>query len=119
MTLMTRRHVGKVLSTGALGAALMPSFQVTSFGQGKPTKVTLTLPWLPIGSYAAFIVARENGYWKERGLDVEVSRGYGSADASKKVGLGQFNYGDASFSVLIQTVAQGMDLVGLGLHMQV
>lgn len=114
-----RRSVTKLLGAGALGAAMTPAFQVLSYGQGQPTKVSLTLPWLPIGSYAAFIVARENGYWKDRGLDVEVSRGYGSADASKKVGLGQFNYGDASFSVMIQTVAQGMDLVGLGLHMQV
>ena len=119
MTILTRRNTAKLLGAGALGAALTPAFQVKSFGQNKLTKVTLTLPWLPIGSYAAFIVARENGYWKERGLDVEVSRGYGSADASKKVGLGQFDYGDASFSVVIQTVAQGMDLVGLGLHMQV
>jgi NitT/TauT family transport system substrate-binding protein len=117
--LIDRRSVTKLFGAGALGAAMTPAFQVLSYGQGQPTKVSLTLPWLPIGSYAAFIVARENGYWKERGLDVEVSRGYGSADASKKVGLGQFNYGDASFSVMIQTVAQGMDLVGLGLHMQV
>jgi hypothetical protein len=42
-----------------------------------------------------------------------------SRASCKKVGLGQFNYGDASFSVLIQTVGQGMDLMGLGLHMQV
>jgi NitT/TauT family transport system substrate-binding protein len=117
--MINRRSVAKSLGAGLLGAAAAPMFQVTSYGQGQPTKVTLALPWLPIGSYAAFIVARENGYWKSRGLDVDVSRGYGSADTTKKVGLGQFNYGDASFSVMIQTVAQGMDLVGLGLHMQV
>jgi len=113
-----RRAFNKLLA-GGIGLATAPSFSVVSYGQGQPTKVQLTLPWLPIGSYAAFIVARDLGYWKDRGLDVEVSRGFGSADASKKVGLGQFNYGDASFSVMIQTVAQGMDLVGLGLHMQV
>jgi NitT/TauT family transport system substrate-binding protein len=104
---------------GALGLASASSFSVVSYGQNQLTKVRLTLPWLPIGSYAAFIAARELGFWRSRGLDVEVSRGYGSADASKKVGLGQFDYGDASFSVMIQTVAQGMDLLGLGLHMQV
>ncbi len=115
---INRRGFNSALA-GALGIAAAPSFSVLSYGQNKPTKVRLTLPWVPIGSYAAFIAAREMGYWKARGLDVEVSRGYGSADASKRVGLGQFDYGDASFSVMIQTVAQGMDLVGLGLHMQV
>ena len=89
---------------GALGLASASSFSVVSYGQNQLTKVRLTLPWLPIGSYAAFIAARELGFWRSRGLDVEVSRGYGSADASKKVGLGQFDYGDASFSVMIQTV---------------
>jgi NitT/TauT family transport system substrate-binding protein len=109
----------RMLGAGVLGAGSSPTFTLLAYGQNQPTKLKLTLPWLPIGSYAAFIVARELGFWKARGLDVEVSRGYGSADASKKVGLGQFDYGDASFSVLIQTVGQGMDLVGLGLHMQV
>ncbi|WJR77898.1 ABC transporter substrate-binding protein [Bradyrhizobium sp. NP1] len=116
--LLNRRAFNKALA-GVAAAAALPSFSVVSYGQNQPTKVQLTLPWLPIGSYAAFIVARDLGYWKSRGLDVEVARGYGSADASKKVGLGQFNYGDASFSVMLQTVAQGMDLVGLGLHMQI
>lgn len=119
MTSSINRRMFNTCLAGALGLASVPSFSVLSYGQGQLTKVRLTLPWLPIGSYAAFIAARELGFWKSRGLDVEVSRGYGSADASKKVGLGQFDYGDASFSVMIQTVAQGMDLMGLGLHMQV
>ncbi len=114
-----RRTALSMLAAGSLGTATSSFISVASYGQGQPTKVTLTLPWLQIGSYAAFIVAREMGFWKDRGLDVEVSRGYGSADANKKVGLGQFDYGDASFSVMIQTVAQGMDLMGLGLHMQI
>lgn len=117
--MLNRRDACRLLTTSVLGTASAPFFQVGAYAQNKPTKVTLTLPWLPIGSYAAFIVARELGYWKDRGLDVEVSRGFGSPDACKRVGLGQFNYGDASFSVLIQTVAQGMDLVGMGLHMQI
>src|SRR5581483_5062510 len=114
-----RRSILKTLGGSAASAASLPGLTVLAHGQNQPTKVRLTLPWLPVGSYAAFIVARELGFWKTRGLDVEVSRGYGSADASKKVGLGQFDYGDASFSVVIQTVGQGMDLVGLGLHMQI
>jgi NitT/TauT family transport system substrate-binding protein len=116
---INRRNVLKGLGGGALGASAVPFVQVVSYGQNQPTKVSLTLPWIPHGAYSAFIVARELGYWKKRGLDVEVSRGFGSPDACKRVGLGQFNYGDASFSALIQTAAQGMDLVGLGLHMQV
>jgi NitT/TauT family transport system substrate-binding protein len=119
MTEFDRRSITNMLGSGLLGAAMTPSFRVIAYGQGKITKVSLTLPWLQIGAYAGFIAARELGYWKDRGVEVEISRGYGSADANKKVGLGQFDYGDASFSVMIQTVAQGMDLIALGLHMQI
>lgn len=119
VTKVDRRSLNKMLGTAALGTALAPTFRVVAYGQGKATKVSLTLPWLPIGSYAGFIAARELGYWKDRGVEVEISRGYGSADANKKVGLGQFDYGNASFSVMVQTVAQGMDLIALGLHMHV
>jgi ABC-type nitrate/sulfonate/bicarbonate transport system substrate-binding protein len=90
---------------------------VQSYGQNQSTKVSLTLPFTIHGSYTAFVVARELGYWKDRGVEVTVSRGYGSPDAIKRVHLGQFNYGDASFESVIQAAAEGLDVVGLGLHM--
>jgi ABC-type nitrate/sulfonate/bicarbonate transport system substrate-binding protein len=116
---LNRRTVIQNFAAGILAVGGTPFFNIASYGQDKLTKVSFTLPWIPHGAYSAFIVARELGYWKDRGLDVDVSRGYGSGDANKKVGLGQFAYGDASFAVTIQTVAQGMDLVGLALHMQI
>lgn len=119
MTRISRRVAVKSLGASAAALGLMPSFTIESFGQNQPTKVKFTLPWIPHGAYSAFIVAKEAGLWKDRGLDVSVSRGFGSADANKRIGLGEFDYGDASFSVTLQTIAQGMDLVGLGLHMQV
>jgi NitT/TauT family transport system substrate-binding protein len=116
---LTRRRFLEHAGAAGLAGSLVPTMSVISYGQGRPTKVVLTLPYIPHGGFAWAICARDLGFWKSRDLDVEVVRGYGTADALKKVGLGQFPYGDGGFSVLIQTVAQGMDLVGLGLQLQI
>jgi NitT/TauT family transport system substrate-binding protein len=116
---INRRTAVKALGAGLLAGGSVPFFHVQSYGQNQPTKVSLTLPFTLHGSYTAFIVARELGYWKDRGVDVAVSRGYGSPDAIKKVHLGHFNYGDASFESVIQAASEGLDVVGLGLHMHV
>jgi NitT/TauT family transport system substrate-binding protein len=109
----------KTLGAGLVGSGGMPFFYVQSYGQNQPTKVSLTLPFTLDGSFTGFLVARDLGYWKDRGVDVTVSRGFGSFDVIKKVYLGHFNYGDASFESVIQGAAEGMDVVGIGLHMHV
>src|SRR5262245_16265130 len=115
---INRRTAVKALGAGLLAGGSVPFFHVQFYGQNQPTKVSLTLPFTLHGSYTAFIAARDLGYWKDRGVDVAVSRGYGALDVIKKLHLGQFNYGDASFESVIQA-AEGLDVVGLGLHMHV
>jgi NitT/TauT family transport system substrate-binding protein len=119
MNSINRRTAIKAFGTGLLGAAGAPFLEIQAYGQNQPTKVNLTLPWVINGSYIAFIAAQELGYWRDRGVDVTVSRGYGSPDAIKKVYLGQFNYGDASFETVVKTASEGIDVVGLGMHMPV
>src|SRR6516162_5883772 len=116
---INRRTAVKTLGAGFLAGGSVSFFHVQSYGQNQPTKVSLTLPFTIHGSYTAFVVARELGYWKDRGVDVTVSRGYGALDVIKKLLLGRFNYGDSSFESVIQAAAEGLDAVGLGLHMQV
>lgn len=119
MSKISRRAAIKSFGVGLLGVGGVPFFHVNSYGQNQPTKVTLTLPWVINGSYIAFIAARELGYWKDRGIEVAVSRGYGSPDAIKKVYLDQFDFGDASYETVVKTASEGIDVIGLGLHMHV
>jgi NitT/TauT family transport system substrate-binding protein len=76
-------------------------------------KVRLTLPWVAEGSNVYAFVAKANGYWEEAGLDVEISRGYGSVAAAQAVGAGQFDFGLAAASAGIQQSAKGLPLVAL------
>jgi ABC-type nitrate/sulfonate/bicarbonate transport system substrate-binding protein len=50
------------------------------------------------------------GFWRRRGLDVEVARGYGSVAAAQAIGLGQFDFGCADSSVITMQQAKGIPL---------
>jgi len=76
-------------------------------------KVTFTLPWLAEGSNVYAFVAKANGYWADAGLDVQISRGYGSIAAAQAVGAGQFEFGLAAASAGIQQAAAGLPLVAI------
>src|ERR1700758_1766770 len=54
------------------------------------------------GRHAYFYVAREKGYYKAEGFNVNFVRGQGSADAIKKVaaGIATFGFADAGSLVL-------------------
>ena len=48
----------------------------------------MILAWLPEGSYAYAFVARAKGFWRSRGLDVEIARGFGSFTSAQAVAAG-------------------------------
>jgi ABC-type nitrate/sulfonate/bicarbonate transport system substrate-binding protein len=77
-------------------------------------KVTLTNPWLPDGSCMFTFVAKNRGYYQKRGLDVEISRGFGSVAAAQAVGSGKFDFGVAALPAGIQQVTKGLPIVHLG-----
>ena len=81
-------------------------------GQDK-RKIALTLPFLAEGSNAFVYVAKANGYWDDAGLDVQISRGYGSVAAAQAVATGKFQFGLASGSAGLQQVAKGLPLVSI------
>jgi NitT/TauT family transport system substrate-binding protein len=76
-------------------------------------KVRLTLPWVAEGSNAVVFVAKANGYWADAGVDVDITRGYGSVAAAQAVGAGQFDFGLAAASAGIQQAAKGLPTVSI------
>lgn len=97
MTRLARAAVAVLLPAllGALPAAAAEVNFITDFGFN--------------GRHAYFYVARDKGYYKAEGLDVNFLRGQGSADAIKKVaaGIATFGFADAGSLVL----ARGNDEV--------
>jgi NitT/TauT family transport system substrate-binding protein len=102
MTVISRRSV-------LAGAVVAAPFILTRRGRAADLRqVTFTLPWVAEGSNAYAYVAKAKGFWEQRGLDVQISRGYGSTAAAQAVGAGQFQFGLAAASAGIQEAAKGL-----------
>lgn len=78
------------------------------------TKVKFTLPWIPHGGYTHIFAAKKLGFWEKQGLDVAIDRGFGSGEVCKTLGLGQYDFGEIDFAVMINCASKGLDLVAIG-----
>jgi ABC-type nitrate/sulfonate/bicarbonate transport system substrate-binding protein len=98
------------LTTGAVAGGLA----APAIGQGL-TKVRMTLPWLPQGAQLYPFVARNKGFWRSRGLDVEIARGFGSGAAIQALTQGQFDLGMVAVPTVVLSNARGLETVGMGI----
>ena len=99
-----------------MAAGVAPAF-IREAGASTPRKVTFMLPWLFVGGHA-FEFAAQKLYWPKRGLDVSITRGYGSGAATKTISAGQAMFGEASYGVVINGVSKGLDAVCIGAKLQ-
>jgi len=111
---LTRRAFVKSVSATGIATGLVALSGMTKGPFAKAmTKMTVTLPWLPEGSYAWIYAARAKGYWKERGIDGTIVRGYGSMAAAQGLFAGKFDAGVVSAGASILLSTKGVDLVSL------
>ena len=96
----TRYHVLRFV----LALALAISVPIASRAWGAE-KVVFGTDWQLLGQHIPYFVALDKGFYKERGLDVEILRGYGSADAVKRVAAKtvNFSFGDMGALVIART----------------
>jgi len=112
--LLTRRRLITAVASGAAASAAGFSFPRPAIAQ--LAKVTYTLSWLPTGQYAYLYAARQLGYFKSRGIDLDISRGYGSMAATQAVATGKFDIGSAQTGANLLSMMRGLDLRLLGTH---
>lgn len=102
-----RRQVLKAAAASAVMASVTP-LAFPAIAQG--TKIRYTLSWLPTGQYAFVYMARQLGFWKKRGIEVDISRGYGSMGAINGVAGDKFELGGAATGAVVLSVLRGLDL---------
>ncbi|MBK18634.1 MAG: hypothetical protein CMM52_07340 [Rhodospirillaceae bacterium] len=103
--------LGVMLATGVAPAI------VSEVGASKMRKVQFMLPWLFVGGHT-FLFAAAADYWKKRGLDVSIQRGYGSGAAIKAISSKTVNFAEASYGVAVNGVSKGLDVVAIGAKLQ-
>lgn len=100
-------------SGAALGLAAVPAavpFIRSANAQSKLRPVTMRLDWLYNGPNVGFVVAREKGYYKEAGLDVDVAPGKGSGSTAQVVATKGAQFGFSDGYVVANSVAKGLAL---------
>ena len=76
-------------------------------------KISVRLDWLAGAYHAPLFVALERGYYKEAGLDVQISNGQGSISTLQVVGSGNDTIGLANISALTLAAAKGLPVVAI------
>jgi NitT/TauT family transport system substrate-binding protein len=108
---LTRRNF---VASSLAGVACAASFSFPRPAIAALTKVRYTLSWLPTGQYAFIYAARQLGYFMQRGIDLDISRGYGSMAATQAVSTGKFEMGGAQTGANILSIMRGLNLHILG-----
>jgi putative hydroxymethylpyrimidine transport system substrate-binding protein len=92
----------------AIALFLLISWISEVCGQGGPVKVTLMLDWFPNADHVPIYVARDNGFFGKKGLDVEILVPADPNDPPKLVAVGKVDFG-ISYQPSV-TVARSQDL---------
>src|ERR1700738_3692862 len=90
MISLTRLTRSKFLRGASGTAAAIAGTSLATPAIAQPVKVRYTLSWLPTGQYAFLYCARQLGYFKQRGIDLDIARGYGSMAAIQAGATGAF-----------------------------
>jgi NitT/TauT family transport system substrate-binding protein len=96
------------------GAVAAPAFLRRVNAQGT-TKLKLTMSWLPEGTFAYVFVTKAKNFWKDRGLDVDISRGYGSLNSAQALNAKQFDFGMSTVDATVVLATKNVDLRCLAL----
>ncbi len=88
---VTAALLGLALSAGAATA--------------EDTTIKFTLGWKTQGSDAAFFYAKDNGYFKEEGLNVVIDQGEGSGATVTRVMSGAYDAGFGDVNAIIQNAS--------------
>lgn len=105
------RKIGRFAAIGfgcCLAAALPSAARAAE-------KIQFALNWFAVGDHAAYWVALDKGYYKERGLDVEMENSKGSGDSISKVASGRADIGLADAAVVISSLSRGTDIKIVGM----
>jgi NitT/TauT family transport system substrate-binding protein len=107
---MTR--AARIIVAGFLVLAVVGSAPLTA----QPVqKVVFALNWFAVGDHAAYWVALDKGYYRTRGLDVEMQNSKGSGDSIAKVDTERADIGLADSAVVIAAVGRGAKVKVVGM----
>jgi NitT/TauT family transport system substrate-binding protein len=107
---ISRRDLLKkaALTAGAAALPLAPYRTARAAGPLKP--VAMTLDWIYEGPNLGFLVANDQGYYRDAGLDVTITAGKGSGNTAQLVANKATQIGFADGYAASNGIAKGMEI---------
>ncbi len=99
------------LTAGALAMPLAP-FRARAAGPLKP--VNFTLDWIYEGPNLGFLVAHDQGYYRDAGLDVSITAGKGSGNTAQLIANKAAQIGFSDGYAVSNGIAKGMEIRTIG-----
>ena len=104
---LTRR--GAMIGTAATAGASVLGAPFISRAQGALPKVRFTAGWSFQGNQSYMLRAQKAGYFRDAGVDVAVSRGFGSGRLPVDIAGGVFDLGAGEMSATLKFMAENPD----------
>jgi NitT/TauT family transport system substrate-binding protein len=92
-------------AVGLLAAAIA-LHSAASLPANAADKVRFQTDWLPSGEHAMYYGAWQKGIFAEEGIDITITRGYGSGDTVTKLAGGAFEFGVADVAAVLTARAR-------------
>jgi NitT/TauT family transport system substrate-binding protein len=92
-----------------VSAALLGAVLFAGAANAQETTIKFTLGWKTQGSDAAFFFAKDNGFFKEEGLNVVIDQGEGSGATVTRIMSGAYDAGFGDINAIIQNAAARTD----------
>src|SRR3954454_10596219 len=106
------KRTGMLLTLATLAAA---AFAGTAQAQDK---FSFRLNWTLYGEHAPFFVARDKGFYKDEGLDVEILEGSGSTTVAQLVANASNPVAYVDAATMMRGVGAGMPIKAVGVTLQ-
>jgi NitT/TauT family transport system substrate-binding protein len=108
---LSRRRLLKASATGALA---LPFVARQSRAAGTLKPVSMMLDWIYEGPNLGFLVAHDQGYYRDAGLDVSIVAGKGSANTAQLIANKAAQVGFADGYAVSIGVGKGMNIKTIG-----
>lgn len=107
--------ITRYINMKKLIAVLISTLTISSaVSAAKTEKLTVILDWFPNPDHAPLIIAKQQGFFKAQGLDVELIGPADPTDPPKLVAAGKADIGITYEPDLIQQIDHGLPLLGIG-----
>jgi NitT/TauT family transport system substrate-binding protein len=86
--------------------------------QGTPQKFKFRLDWKGGGQHALFYLGKQQGFYMDEGVDLEMYSGTGTSDSVKQVGIGAVDCALADALVVVQAAEQRVPIKSIAAYYQ-